>query len=125
METVAVVLSVANDHVDEFERGFREHELPIWRDFNARGVMLTASLSRMDISTVPAGDDATQYLIVVLFATGEGHHEHDNDARFAEWNAMADAWQVRPAHALGGVTILRVGPPSGPAEDAAAAGAGR
>jgi hypothetical protein len=125
MDTVAVVLSVANDHVDEFERGFREHELPIWEDYNARGVMLTASLSRMDISTVPAGADATQYLIVVLFATGEGHHEHDNDPRFAAWNAMADPWQVSGAHALGGETILRVGPPDDPAGGAAGAGAGR
>ena len=85
METVAVVLSVADDRVDEFEQGFREHELPIWQDFNARGVMLTASLSQMEISSSSV-DGATQYLIVVLFATGEGHHEHDNDPRFAAWN---------------------------------------
>jgi hypothetical protein len=87
--------------------------------------MLTASLSRMDISTVPAGADATQYLIVVLFATGEGHHEHDNDPRFAAWNAMADPWQVSGAHALGGETILRVGPPDDPAGGTADPGAGR
>jgi hypothetical protein len=125
METVAVVLSVANDHVDEFERGFREHELPIWRDFNGRGVMLTASLSRLDISTVGAGAEVTQYLIVVLFATGDGHHEHDNDPRFAAWNAIADAWQVRGGLAFGGETILRVGPPAAPEDAAASAGAGR
>ena len=38
---------------------------------------------------------------------------------------MADPWQVRGAHALGGETILRVGPPDGPAGGAAAGGAGR
>ena len=32
METVTVVLSVGRDRVDEFEAGFREHELPVWRD---------------------------------------------------------------------------------------------
>lgn len=113
METVAVVLSVGNDRVAEFEQGFREHELPIWTDFNQRGVMLSASLSRMDISSRSV-KGATQYLIVVLFATGEGHHEHDNDARFAEWNAKADEYQVGETLAFGGETILRVGPPDSP-----------
>ena len=46
METVAVVLSVKPDQVEAFEAGFREHELPIWRDFHGRGVMLQATLSR-------------------------------------------------------------------------------
>lgn len=110
METVAVVLSVANDRTAEFEAGFREHELPIWRDFNARGVMLTASLSRLDISSHPVAG-ATQYLIVVLFATGEGHHEHDGDPRFAAWNALADTYQVADGKAFGGETIIRIGPP--------------
>ncbi len=111
METVAVVLSVADDMVDEFEQGFREHELPIWQDFNARGVMLTASLSKLDISSRSV-DGATQYLIVVLFATGEGHHEHDNDSRFAAWNQRADVYQLTDGMAFGGETILRVGPPA-------------
>ncbi len=110
METVAVVLSVANDRTTEFEAGFREHELPIWQDFNARGVMLTASLSRLDISSHPV-DGATQYLIVVLFATGEGHHEHDGDSRFAAWNTLADTYQVADGKAFGGETIIRIGPP--------------
>ena len=113
METVAVVLSVADDRVAEFEAGFREHELPIWHDFNARGVMLTASLSRLDISSRSV-KGATQYLIVVLFATGEGHHEHDGDPRFNAWNAIADTYQVADGMAFGGETLLRVGPPVEP-----------
>jgi hypothetical protein len=32
METVTVVLNVKPEHVDAFEAGFREHELPVWRD---------------------------------------------------------------------------------------------
>jgi hypothetical protein len=108
METIAVVLSVKPDQVEAFEAGFREHELPIWHDFEARGVMTRASLTKMDISSIPRGD-AVQYLIVVDFATGEGHHEHDNDPRFNEWNAIADAYQVGGGVALGGETILMVG----------------
>ena len=108
METIAVVLSVKPDQVDAFEAGFREHELPIWRDYEAQGVMTRASLTKMDISSIPRGD-AVQYLIVVDFATGEGHHMHDNDPRFNAWNRIADAYQVGDGIALGGETILKVG----------------
>ena len=110
METVAVVLSVGKDQVAAFEQGFRDQERPIWQDFHGRGVMLSASLSKLDISSRPVGG-ATQYLIVVVFATGEGHHEHDNDPRFNAWNKEADAYQVGEPLAFGGETILRVGPP--------------
>jgi hypothetical protein len=108
METIAVVLSVKPDQVDAFEAGFREHELPIWQDYEAEGVMTRASLTRMDISSEPRGD-AVQYLIVVDFATGDGHHRHDNDPRFNAWNRIADAYQVGDGMAFGGETILRVG----------------
>jgi hypothetical protein len=108
METIAVVLSVKPDQVDAFEAGFREHELPIWHDYAAEGVMTRASLTKMDISSASRGD-AVQYLIVVDFATGEGHHRHDNDPRFNAWNRIADAYQVGDGMAFGGETILKVG----------------
>lgn len=108
METIAVVLSVKPDQVEAFEAGFREHELPIWHDYEVKGVMTRASLTKMDISSIPRGD-AVQYLIVVDFATGEGHHQHDDDPRFNAWNRIADAYQVGDGIALGGETILKVG----------------
>ena len=108
METIAVVLSVKPDQVEAFEQGFREHELPIWHEFEAEGVMTRASLSKLDISSSPRGD-AVQYLIVVDFATDEGHHRHDNDPRFIEWNRIADAYQIGDGMAFGGETILKVG----------------
>ena len=73
METIAVVLSVSHEHVAAFERGFAEHESPIWRDLNARGVLVRASLSRLEISSRPV-EGSRQYLIVAVFATSEGHH---------------------------------------------------
>ena len=105
METVAVVLSVGNDQVEAFEQGFREHELPIWRDFRARGFLVNAYLNRMDITTHRV-EGATQYLIVAVFASGEGHHLHDSDPRFNAWNERADAFQVADALAFGGETVL-------------------
>ena len=105
METVAVILSVGADQVEAFERGFREHELPIWRDFHSRGVLVNAYLNRMDITTHRV-DGARQYLIVAVFATGEGHHLHDSDPRFEAWNKLADAYQIAEPLAFGGQTIL-------------------
>jgi len=105
METITVVLSVGTDRVDEFEKGFREKELPVWEDLRARGALLRASLSRLDISSRGV-EGATQYLIVAVFATGEGHHEHDSHPGFAAWNKQADEYQVADALAFGGETIL-------------------
>lgn len=107
VETIAIVLSVGRDRVDEFERGFHEHELPVWQDLLARGLLVRASLSRLDITTRPVAD-STQYLVVAVFATGEGHHEHDSHPGFQAWNKIADAYQVGEALAFGGETILQL-----------------
>jgi hypothetical protein len=108
METVTVVLSVGNDHVAAFERGFREHEMPVWRDLQARGLLGAATLNRLDISTSPV-EGATQYLVVANFATGEGHHAHDGHPGFKAWNEIADTYQVGDALAFGGETVERLG----------------
>lgn len=108
MEAAAIVLSVDRDQTEDFEKGFREHELPTWQDFFARGILVSACLQRMDISSQPRAG-AQQYLVVAVFATDEGHHLHDSDPRFQEWNRMADAYQVGPAMAFGGETILSMG----------------
>ncbi len=107
METVAVVLSVGQDRVNEFEAGFREHELPVWKDLEARGQLVGATLNRMDISSKPV-DGATQYLIVAIFATGEGHHAHDAHPGFEAWNKIADAYQVGDPMAFGGETVVQL-----------------
>ena len=107
METIAVVLSVKPDAVEAFEAGFRANELPIWQDFQARGILLGASITRMDISSAKRAD-AQQDLIVAVFADGEGHHLHDHDPRFKAWNEMADQYQVGDGMAFGGETFLAV-----------------
>jgi hypothetical protein len=90
MQTIGIVLNIGREQVDEFERGFREAELPIWQDLRARGLLVMATLSRLDISTKPEGD-AVQYLVAVVFADDEGHHVHDNDPRFEARNQRADS----------------------------------
>ncbi len=108
METIGVVLSVATEHVEAFELGFREHEVAVWEDLQARGHLVRASLNRLDISSASV-EGATQYLIVAVFATGEGHHEHDHHPGFAAWNAIADTYQVSDGLAFGGETIVSLG----------------
>jgi hypothetical protein len=108
VETVAVVLNVRTDQVDEFLAGFRNHEVPVWRDLASRGEMLRATMSRLDISSRPVAG-ATQFMISVVFATGEGHHEHDNHPGFKAWNEIADTYQIGDALAFGGETVLALG----------------
>ena len=108
METIGIVLSVGRDRVDEFEAGFRHHELPVWEDLKARGFLVRASISRLDISSRGV-EGATQYLVIAIFATGEGHHEHDNHPGFQVWNKIADTYQVGEALAFGGETVVSLG----------------
>ena len=109
MQTIGIVLNVGRDRSEEFEAGFRSQEAPIWADLHARGLLVMATLSRLDISTKRAGE-AVQYLVVAIFATDEGHHVHDSDPRFDAWNKQADAYQIEEPFVFGGDTIVNVGP---------------
>jgi hypothetical protein len=104
VETVTVVLNVRNDSVAAFEAGFREHELPVWRDLRDQGLIERATLNRLDISSRPV-EGATQYLVAVIFTSGEGHHVHDHHPGFQAWNEIADAYQLGDPLAFGGETI--------------------
>ena len=109
MQTIGIVLNVDAKQVDDFERGFAEMEAPIWKDLHGRGALTMATLTRLDITTKGV-DGATQYLVVAIFATDEGHHLHDSDPRFEAWNKRADAYQVAEPFVFGGDTIVSVGP---------------
>jgi len=113
METVTVVLNVATVHVEAFEAGFREHEVPVWQDLRDRGLLIGATLNRLDISSRPV-EGSVQYLVAAIFATGEGHHVHDSHPGFEAWNAMADRFQTGQPMAFGGETVVSLGVPGGP-----------
>ena len=109
MQTIGIVLNVDAAQSDDFERGFRAEEAPIWADLHARGLLVMATLTRLDITTKGIGG-ATQYLVVAIFATDEGHHVHDHDPRFEAWNKRADTFQIAEPYVFGGDTIVNVGP---------------
>lgn len=109
MQTIGIVLNIHEAKTGDFERGFRDMEAPIWADLYARGLLTMATLTKLDISTRTT-DSAVQYLVVAIFASDEGHHEHDNDPRFEAWNRRADAYQVAEPLVFGGDTIVHSGP---------------
>jgi hypothetical protein len=113
METVVVVLNVRTEHVAEFEAGFREHELPVWRDLHAQGLLERATLNRLDISSRPVVG-TTQYAVAAIFTSGEGHHAHDRHPGFEAWNAIADRYQAGDALAFGGETVVDSAGDGGP-----------
>ena len=106
--TVSIVLNIAADKADSFERAFEENEVPIWRDLHQKGTLLRASLSPLEISTVDAGG-AKQYLVLAQFKNASGHHAHDSDPRFERWNEMADAYQPEEPFVFGGDSLYEVG----------------
>lgn len=109
MQTIGIVLNVDRAQTEEFEQGFRSEEAPIWADLHARGLLIMATLTKLDISTRKA-EGAVQYLVVAIFATDEGHHAHDSDPRFEAWNQRADAFQIAEPFVFGGDTIVNMGP---------------
>lgn len=109
MQTIGIVLNVDIGKAEEFEAGFRAEEAPIWADLHARGILVMATLTRLDITTMKV-DRAVQFLVVAIFATDEGHHVHDQDPRFEAWNRRADSFQVAEPYVFGGDTIVHVGP---------------
>ena len=108
MQTIGIVLNVDAAKAEEFEQGFREQEAPIWADLHARGLLVMATLTKLDITTKKV-EGATQFLVVAIFATDEGHHAHDQDPRFEAWNKRADTFQIAEPYVFGGDTIVSEG----------------
>jgi len=110
MHCASIVLNIAADRAEEFERGFREYELPTHKDLYERGLLVYSSLSRAtDISTHRV-EGAVQYLVIAVFKSHEGHTAHDSDPRFKAWNEMADAYQVQDPFVFGGNSVVTTGP---------------
>lgn len=110
MHCASIVLNIAQEQAEEFERGFQEMELPTHRDLHERGLLVMSALSRVnDISTNPV-KGAVQYLVIAIFNGHEGHTAHDNDPRFKAWNELADTYQIKGPFVFGGDSIVTQGP---------------
>lgn len=109
MHCASIVLNIRKESVEDFERGFRDMELPTHKDLHERGLLVMSVLARVDdISTEPV-EGAVQYLVIALFKDHDGHTAHDSDPRFKAWNEIADAYQIRRPFVFGGESIVTQG----------------
>ena len=95
------------DRRDRAERGGRpDRRIRAWvsgdeprlAGLQARGVIATATLSRLDIATRPVKGAADLWSTKIM-----------TDPRFAAWNERADAYQIAQPLVFGGETIVSVG----------------
>src|SRR4029077_10586950 len=83
---------VRAEQAAEYERLFAERELPRWREYKARGALISARIFRA--ASVPGRrEDIAKYVIAVEVPSHAEHSEHDADPGFQEFNRLADAFQ--------------------------------
>jgi hypothetical protein len=91
VQSIAIVLRVAADRTEEFEKMFEAEELPIWDDFTARGLFTDCSLTR--VTGGGEAPDGVQDYVLHIVATAEGHSAHDGDPRFKSFLKRAQKLQ--------------------------------
>jgi len=91
-EYTTIVLHIAKDRAQEFEALFEKDELKRWDDFTARGRFVEARLIRCRYSAL-ASEEIQDYVLQVVTADGDAHHEHDSDPGFEDYNQRADVFQ--------------------------------
>lgn len=91
-EYTTIVLHIAKDRAKEFEELFENDELKRWDDFTARGRFVEARLIRCRYSAL-ASDAIQDYVLQVVTADEDAHHEHDHDRGFEDYNQRADVFQ--------------------------------
>lgn len=102
-----IVLHIESARAEEFEKLFEQHELPRWEDYVARGRFLQCRLIRCDYSDLQH-EGIQDYVLHVVTADEEAHHEHDEDPGFKEYNRLADAFQPEePTVTFGSVVFER------------------
>ena len=91
MQSIAIILRIAVDRVDEFEAMFQAEEIPVWDDFTARGLFKDCSLTR--VTGGGQAPEGIQDYILHIVATAEGHTAHDQDRRFKSFLEKAQKLQ--------------------------------
>jgi hypothetical protein len=91
-EYTTIVLHIAKDKAEDFEKLFERDELKRWDDYTKRGRFVEARLIRCRYSAL-ASDGIQDYVLQVVTADEHAHHEHDDDAGFKAYDAKAEAFQ--------------------------------
>ena len=106
-EMAVLVIRIRKEQASDYEQLFAQSELPRWRDYHERGLFKRARIFRSGFGSHETEGIANYVIVVEL--EGEGHHEHDNDPGFQEFNRKADAFQPEDPFVFGGEPIFRVG----------------
>ena len=110
-QTNAIILRIRQDKARAFERLFAAEEIPIWRDFHARGQLRAASLTRVEYGVEEDAAKKGEYVAYVLYAVManmRAHNQHDRDPRFVAFLEKARRLQPEGPSVWGGTTIFRV-----------------
>ena len=106
-ELAVLVIKVRTEQAKAYEGLFEREELPRWRDYHRRGVFKSARIFRSAFGSEER-EGVANYVIVVE-SEDEGHHEHDSDPGFQEFNRQADAFQPEDPLVFGGEPLFSVG----------------
>jgi hypothetical protein len=106
-QTNAIILRIRESDAEEFERGFREHEYPLWEEYKAAGAFLAASLTRVEYGSHQTPGIAN-YLIVAVVKDMAAHSRHDSDPRFKAWDEIAERFQPEEPLVFGGNTMIEI-----------------
>jgi hypothetical protein len=104
LQTNAIVVSIRTEQAEEFEALFAAEELPIWDEFHANGMLVSASLTRVAYGSQER-DGVQDYVILAVFHGMTGHTAHDQDDRFNAFLPKARAMQPSRPYVWGGTTI--------------------
>lgn len=87
-----IVLHIAADKAREFEAMFEHDELKRWDDYVSRGRFVEARLIRCQYSALQS-EGIQDYVLHVVTADEQAHHEHDDDPGFKSYDQRAEAFQ--------------------------------
>ncbi|MBI3859567.1 MAG: hypothetical protein HY296_04935 [Thaumarchaeota archaeon] len=106
-QTNAIVLRFGAVRTKEFEHLFEAEVLPLWRDFKARGKIISASLTPVsDGSETKKG--VRDYILHVEVPSMAEHTEFDTNADFTKFLPAAQAMQVKEPMVWLGETLFQV-----------------
>jgi hypothetical protein len=109
-EYTTIVLHIDAARTDEFEALFEAEELKRWDDYTRRGRFIEARLIKCAHSSLQ-GEGIQDYVLNVVAADQQAHHEHDSDPGFESYNQRADEFQPEePTVTFGKVLFERKAP---------------
>jgi len=115
LQTNAIVVSIRSEQAEEFEQLFQAEELPIWEELHSNGLLVSASLTRVQYGGQEK-EGIQDYVILAVFHGMPGHAAHDQDERFNAFLKKARQFQPSSPFVWGGRT-LHARPESVPATD--------